>query len=63
MARGMWAVEPDGNIRDGSQLKTVVWTWDKTWLGQPYGDLCELGGMLRGDLGGSWEIVCIRMLE
>lgn len=40
-------MEPDGNIRDGSQRKTVVWKWDKTWLGQPYGDLCELG---RGDV-------------
>lgn len=36
-------MEPDGNIKDGSQLNTVVWTRDKTWLGQRYGDLCEFG--------------------
>lgn len=46
-------MEPDGNIRVGSQLKTFVWMWDKSWQGQPYGDLCALvGNVVRGFKGG-----------
>lgn len=61
MSRGIWALEPDGNIRDGCQLKTVVWTWDKTWLGQPCKDVWELvGGRMWGLIRG---VLRSKMLE
>lgn len=54
---------PDGNIRDRSQPKRVVWMWDKACLGrQPYRDLCGLGGGLLFR-GGSQGVACISMLD
>lgn len=63
MPMGIWAVEPDGDIRDESQLKNVVWNVGQDLAGPNLWGFVWVWGVFGEGEGGSWEIVCIRMLD